>query len=202
MPHIPQTLSYQLSAYVTKVLSWGQARKLLPLLSQTWTHWQNQMAPSPSIPLGTRAFVTCRKRPEHGTVQAAMTHFPQANANLRSPRVQLNGSVAAAVLAEGGQRARAKLQSISVNGGLLQLQQELSAGDFVEIAFHTRSGAIHGMAEMLHPTRKLQRACLQPFRFIALADDDHRKLRMALDSALDRSLLDPVSERLHTPPGF
>ncbi|HKM86077.1 MAG TPA: hypothetical protein VJW96_07690 [Terriglobales bacterium] len=131
-----------------------------------------------------------------------MTHFPQANANLRSPRVQLNGSVAAAVLAEGGQRARAKLQSISVNGGLLQLQQELSAGDFVEIAFHTRSGAIHGMAEMLHPTRKLQSACLQPFRFIALADDDHRKLRMALDSALDRSLLDPVSERLHTPPGF
>jgi hypothetical protein len=131
-----------------------------------------------------------------------MTHFPQANANLRSPRVQLNGSVTAAVLAEGGQRARAKLQSISVNGGLLQLRQELSAGDFVEIAFHTRSGAIHGMAEMLHPTRKLQSACLQPFRFIALADDDHRKLRMALDSALDRSLLDPVSAQLQTPSGF
>ncbi len=131
-----------------------------------------------------------------------MTHFPQSHANLRSPRVQLNGSVAAAVLAEGGQRARARLQSISVNGGLLQLQRELSAGDFVEIAFHTRSGAIHGMAEMLHPTRKLQSACLQPFRFIALADDDHRKLRMALDSALDRSLLDPVSEQLQTPPGF
>jgi len=131
-----------------------------------------------------------------------MTHFPQADANLRSPRVQLNGSVAAALMAESGQRARAKLQSISVNGGLLQLQHELSAGDFVEIAFHTRSGAIHGMAEMLHPTRKLQSACLQPFRFIALADDDHRKLRMALHSALDRSFLDPVSEQLHTPLGF
>jgi hypothetical protein len=131
-----------------------------------------------------------------------MTHFPQANANLRSPRVQLNGSVAAAVMAESGQRARAKLQSISVNGGLLQLPQELSTGDFVEIAFHTRSGAIHGMAEMLHPTRMLPSACLQPFRFIALADDDHRKLRMALTSALDRSLLDPVSEQLQTPPGF
>ena len=105
-------------------------------------------------------------------------------------------------MAEGGQRARAKLQSISVNGGLLQLQHELSAGDFVEIAFHTRSGDIHGMAEMLHPTRKFQSACLQPFRFIALADDDHRKLRMALDSALDRSFLDPVSEHVHAPPEF
>jgi len=131
-----------------------------------------------------------------------MTHFPQSNANGRSPRVQLNGSVAAAVMAEGGQRARAKLQSISVTGGLLQLQQELSTGDFVEIAFHTRSGAIHGMAEMLHPTHKFQSACFQPFRFIALADDDHRKLRMALDTALDRSFLDPVSEQLQTPPGF
>jgi hypothetical protein len=105
-------------------------------------------------------------------------------------------------MAEGGQRARAKLQSISINGGLLQLPQQLSTGDFVEIAFHTRSGAIHGMAEMLHPAPGFQSACMQPFRFIALADDDHRKLRMALNKALDRSFLDPVSEQLQTPPGF
>ena len=131
-----------------------------------------------------------------------MTHFPQPNASQRSPRVQLNGSVGAKVLVEGGERAHAKLQSISVTGGLLQLQRELSTGDFVEIAFHTRAGAVHGMAEMLPPTRKFQSACLQPFRFIALGDEDHRKLRIALDSALDRSFLDPVSDRLKTPPGL
>src|SRR5271170_7970235 len=138
----------------------------------------------------------------HDIVSLAMTHFPQNNVNQRAPRVKLNGSVAAAVIAEGGERARAKLQSISLNGGLLQLQHELSTGDFVEIAFHTRSGAICGMAEMLHPTRKYQSACLQPFRFIALADDDERKLRMSLDSALDRTFLDPVSERLQAPKVF
>jgi hypothetical protein len=131
-----------------------------------------------------------------------MTHFPQNNANRRSPRVQLYGSVAAAVLAEGGQRARAKLQSISINGGLLLLQQQLSAGDFVEIAFHTRSGAIHGMAEMLRPTRDSQTPCFQPFRFIALADDDHRKLRRALDSALDRTVPASVPQQVQAPPGF
>jgi len=131
-----------------------------------------------------------------------MSHFPQTNANQRSPRVKLNGSVAAAVMAEGGQRARAKLQTISVSGGLLQLQWELSAGDFVEIAFHTRSGPIHGMAEMLRPMRKLQSACMQPFRFVALGDEDHRKLRMAVELALDRSFVDPVSEQLQAPPGF
>jgi len=131
-----------------------------------------------------------------------MTHFPQTNFSRRSPRVQLNGSVAATIRAEGGQRARAKLQSISITGGLLQLPIELTSGDFVEIAFHTRSGAIHGMAEMLPTVRKFQAACLQPFRFVALGDDDHRKLRMALDSALDRSFLDPISDQLQTPPGL
>jgi hypothetical protein len=124
-----------------------------------------------------------------------MTHFPQTDAHRRAPRLQLNGSVAAAIHAESGQRARAKLQTISITGGLLQVQQQLSPGDFVEIAFHTRSGPIYGMAEMLAPTRKLQSACLQPFRFVALGDDDHRKLRMALDSALDRSTLHPMSEQ-------
>jgi hypothetical protein len=78
-----------------------------------------------------------------------MTHFPISDSQQRSPRVKLNGSVTAAIMADGGHRARAKLQSISVTGGLLQLARQLAAGDFVEIAFQTRAGAIRGMAEML-----------------------------------------------------
>jgi hypothetical protein len=105
-------------------------------------------------------------------------------------------------MAEGGQRARARLQSISINGGLLQLQQQLSIGDFVEIAFHTRTGAIHGMAEMLRPMRNSASPIQQPFRFIALADDDHRKLRLALDSALDRNSMDTAFDQLQTATGL
>ncbi|MGA7686863.1 MAG: hypothetical protein WCC32_07085 [Terriglobales bacterium] len=116
-----------------------------------------------------------------------MSHFPQPDASRRAPRVHLNGSIPAAIQVEGGSRARAKLQSISVTGGLLQLPGELSTGDFVEIAFQTRKGPIRGMAEMLSPVRraKAQSACLQPFRFVALGDQDHHTLSMALDSALD-----------------
>jgi len=124
-----------------------------------------------------------------------MSHFPQTDANRRAPRLNLNGSVSAAIQAQGGQRSRAKLQSLSITGGLLQVPQELLTGDFVEIAFHTRSGPIHAMAEILQPTRKYQSACMQPFRFVALGDDDHRKLRMALDSALDRRLIDSFSDQ-------
>jgi hypothetical protein len=118
-----------------------------------------------------------------------MTHFPQPHPSRRAPRVQLGGSVAAAIQLDDGQRTRAKLQSISTTGGLLQVARALQHGDFVEIGFQTKSGPVHGMAEMLVPTRKAKASegCMQPFRFIAMGDDDHRKLRMALDSVLDRS---------------
>jgi hypothetical protein len=124
-----------------------------------------------------------------------MTHFPQPDASRRAPRVHLNGSIPAAIQVEGGGRARAKLQSISVTGGLLQIQHELATGDFVEIAFQTRSGPIHAMAEMLRPVRraKAPSACLQPFRFVALGDQDHHNLTVALDSALDAGVMDPGS---------
>ena len=116
-----------------------------------------------------------------------MTHFPQAHPQRRSPRIQLGGSLPALVMLEDGQRAKAKLQTISVTGGLLRLARALSQGDFVEVAFHIQGGAVRGMAEMLNPVRAASEGSLQPFRFVALGDDDHRTLRMAVDSVTDRS---------------
>ena len=116
-----------------------------------------------------------------------MTHFPQVHPQKRSPRIQLGGSVPALVMLEDGQRAKAKLQTISVTGGLLRLARTLSQGDFVEVAFQIQGGPVRGMAEMLSPVRAASDSSLQPFRFVALGDDDHRALRMAVDSVTDRS---------------
>jgi hypothetical protein len=116
-----------------------------------------------------------------------MTHFPQVHPQRRSPRIQLGGSIPALVMLEDGQRAKGKLQTISVTGGLLRLAKSLGQGDFVEVAFQTQSGPIRGMAEMLSPLRSTSDGSLQPFRFVALGDDDHRALRMAVDSVADRS---------------
>ena len=116
-----------------------------------------------------------------------MTHFPQVHPQRRSPRIQLGGSVLAQVILEDGQRAKAKLQTVSVTGGLLRLANALSEGDFVEVAFQTQSGPVRGMAEMLTPVRAAKEGSLQPFRFVALGDDDHRALRMVVDAAADRS---------------
>lgn len=116
-----------------------------------------------------------------------MTHFPQVHPQRRSPRIKLSGSILAIVMLEDGKRAKAKLQTISVTGGLLRLAKSLSEGDFVEVVFQTQSGPVRGMAEMLTPVRAATDGALQPFRFVALGDDDHRALRMVVDSAADRS---------------
>ena len=118
-----------------------------------------------------------------------MTHFPQPHPQRRSPRVNLGGSILALILLEDGHRAKAKLQTVSVTGGLLRMVRALTSGDFVEIAFQTQSGPVHGMAEMLNPAGVAGDGVLQPFRFIALEDNDHRTLRNALDTRVDRDFL-------------
>ena len=69
------------------------------------------------------------------------------------------------------------------------MPRPLEAGDFVELAFQTQSGPVRGMAEILSTTRKSVDGVLQPFRFVALEDDDHRRLRTSLDHVADRNLL-------------
>lgn len=69
---------------------------------------------------------------------------------------------------------------------MLRLGRPLGEGDFVEVVFQTRTGAVQGMAEMLTP-RQATTFWLQPFRYVALGDNDHSNLRMAVESTLDRS---------------
>ncbi|MGA7218536.1 MAG: PilZ domain-containing protein [Candidatus Sulfotelmatobacter sp.] len=128
-----------------------------------------------------------------------MTHFPQSHPSRRAARVQLGDSVLAAIRLEDGRHAKAKLQTISVTGGLLHLPRSLSAGDFVEVAFQTQSGMVRGMAEILGLTRKTTGSALQAFRFVALEDDDHRRLRTSLDHVVDRSWLGLKSAALSAP---
>jgi hypothetical protein len=118
-----------------------------------------------------------------------MTHFPQPHSSRRAARVQLGDSVLAAIRLEDGRRTKAKLQTVSVTGGLLRIAQSLGQGDFVEVAFQTQAGPVHAMAEVLSPMRKTPEGVLQPFRFVAIEDDDHRRLRTSLDHVVDRSSL-------------
>ena len=130
-----------------------------------------------------------------------MTHFPQTHPQQRAQRIQFNSLITALIQSDGGQRAKGRLYIVSMTGGLLRLAKALSVGDFVEVAFQTASGPVHGMAEMLPPTRRASDGVMQPFRFIALGDDDHRVLRMAVDSIADRTFVGLRSSQWSLPKG-
>jgi len=76
---------------------------------------------------------------------------------------------------------------LSTTGGLFVLTKPLEPGDFVDVTFQTSQGAVRGMAEILQPTRKSTSGCLQPFRFVALEDEDHARLRRAMELQLDKT---------------
>ena len=118
-----------------------------------------------------------------------MTHFPQPHPTHRAARIQLGDFAPALVKLEDGQHTKARIQTVSVNGGLLQLATALEEGDFVEIAFQTLSGPVHGMAEMLHPRQVSANAILQGFRFVALDDADHSTLTLTVNSTVERNNL-------------
>jgi len=113
-----------------------------------------------------------------------MTHYPQCNATHRATRIKLQTTPALIKLGDGHE-AKGRLQVISATGGLLQLPAPISEGDFVEVAFQTHSGEVNGMAEMLNPLRGGTGSVFQPFRFIALEDDDHQQLQMMVESVGD-----------------
>jgi hypothetical protein len=117
---------------------------------------------------------------------AAMTYFPQPNSAKRAPRIKFKESVPVAIRFESAQSIEAKLHDLSVTGGLLILSKPLEDGDFVEVQFQTRDGRVHGMAEILSARMQSTSYCLQPFRFVALDDEDHNRIRAALKSAVDQ----------------
>lgn len=71
-----------------------------------------------------------------------------------------------------GQRCWAKLQTVSLTGGMLSLPQPVVQGTHVKVMFLTNGGSVLGGAEMLSPVAE----AMQPFRFVSLAADDQRRL--------------------------
>jgi hypothetical protein len=125
-----------------------------------------------------------------------MSYFPQPDPAKRAKRVKLGSSVKVGIRLDGASAIRAKLYELSATGGLLALSKPLEEGGFVEIEFDTSQGRVHAMAELLSPRRESSSGCFQPFRFIALDDQDHSRLRMALESLLDQTVVDvPTTKR-------
>jgi len=98
----------------------------------------------------------------------------------RGSRVKLGGSILALVLLENGRQVRARMNQLSVNGGLLSLERPLDEGIRVTVLFHLGSTTVRCVGNMLFPMWATK-GCLQPFRFIDLPEASRARLATELE---------------------
>jgi hypothetical protein len=98
----------------------------------------------------------------------------------RGKRVRLGGSILAVVLLESGRQIRARLNQLSINGGLLSLENPLDESIGVTVVFHLGVTTIRSRAKMLFPMWATQ-GCMQPFRFLELSEQANGALGRELE---------------------
>jgi hypothetical protein len=112
-----------------------------------------------------------------------MPSIANAQKGQRGLRVKLGGSILALVLLENGRQIRGRMSQLSVNGGLLSLENPLDEAIRVTVVFHLGVTSVRCRAQMLFPMWATQ-GCLQPFRFIELPDHSRTSLNRELESLM------------------
>ena len=121
-----------------------------------------------------------------------MTCLPQPHSNCRATRVRPANLTPAVLRFRDGCRTQGKLEVISLTGGLLALSKPLAQGSRVKLMFLTHTGPVLGAAEMLSPVSWSQ----QPFRFVALEEDDQRRLRTEIQLSLNPGVSELFAQEL------
>lgn len=101
-----------------------------------------------------------------------MTHPPASHA-ARAPRIRVTEYTPAVLRFPSGDCVTGSLEIISSTGGLLSLSKPLIRGTRIKVMFLSQRGPVLGAAEMLSPASWTE----QPFRFVALAYGDQRRLQ-------------------------
>lgn len=105
--------------------------------------------------------------------------MPAPHAQWRSPRVRLDDAAPAILRMPDGRQQRGKLETLSLNGGLLNLSSTLERGARLKLLFVTQTGPVLGAVEMLSPVSTDR----QPFRFVGLEKADKGRLRATIQSS-------------------
>lgn len=98
----------------------------------------------------------------------------------RAPRARLADTPPVVLRTPAGDRSSARLEVVSLTGGLLSMSPLMHQGTRVRLMFVTGSGAVMAVAEMLPPVNWTH----QPFRFLMLSETDQRRLRSTIQSTV------------------
>ena len=115
-----------------------------------------------------------------------MTQPPQPRPT-RAPRVSLRGSISVLIQLESLRRIPAKLQQLSITGGLLELARYVDERAEVAMTIPVGSSSVRPQAEMLFPMQSLQ-GYLQPFRFTRLGAEERQMLDREISELLKQSV--------------
>lgn len=112
----------------------------------------------------------------------------------RATRVSLEGKVSVIISLENGRRLSAKLQQLSVTGGLLEIAMYLDERTKADLVLPIGSSMVRPRAEMLFPMVG-GHGYLQPFRFTRLWAEE----RLILDAEIKEVLKQTVARSARGP---
>jgi len=118
----------------------------------------------------------------------------------RAPRIRTTERTPAVLRFQSGDCVTGRLEVFSSTGGLLCLSKPLIRGTRIKVMFLTQTGPVMGSAEMLTPVSWTE----QPFRFVALASGDQRRLQAITGCSpkLEMPIPEPTSRPLEVEPDW
>lgn len=116
-----------------------------------------------------------------------MNHSPRTRHCTRAARIHLQGKICIKVELENGRRLTAKLHSLSVNGGLLELDSYLAERCKVRLTILIGSSQMQPKAEMLFPLWSTN-GYLQAFRFEHLWSEERQILETEIAEFLTQTV--------------
>jgi len=116
-----------------------------------------------------------------------MSHFMQRQPARRAPRASVRGTISAVIQMESGHQRSAKLQQLSITGGLLDLSNYVEERSWVDLTIYLDSCLVRATAEMMFPMRG-GAGYLQPFRFVHLGSEELHAIDREVTGLLKQSV--------------
>ena len=128
-----------------------------------------------------------------------MSQFVQRQPPRRAPRANFRGELSAVVRLENRRQITARVQQLSITGGLLDLAAYLEERTWVDVTIYLSTGAVRATAEMMFPMRALV-GYRQPFRFTSMGQEELHALDREVTARIKQSLTStPADPRLRPP---
>ncbi|HEU5452844.1 MAG TPA: hypothetical protein VFU76_12700 [Terriglobales bacterium] len=105
-----------------------------------------------------------------------MPRFPQPHQSVRAPRMRAAGEGVLFYLEN--LQVPGSLYNISLTGGLAEVANTVAHDTVAEVVLETRVGRVRAVVQMLSNAKAPRR---QPFRFLAIDDEDNTRLVHAMN---------------------